>query len=142
MAITAKPVNGETGWGTTLNAHLDSLKEYVDEQIAANVPDTDAFTSYTDKDSSGSALAEGEVYKAQCDGFVTARCASGIRGISDAFNPPTTVILNSIGASGFQNGFTLPVSKDEYFKVSYISGSAALTMYWKGIGSTLKPVKQ
>lgn len=125
-----------TNAAPTADAELAN-KKYVDDQLAAAVPDDDAFGSWTDKDSGGSvALAKDEVYKVGSDGFVSIYDAAGasysIAILTDGSNPPVTIRRGAYGG-GDRNGLTCPVRKDDYWKVS--STTTPDSIYWLPIGT-------
>lgn len=109
-------------------------KKYVDDQIAAMGADDDAFGSWTNKDSGGSAnLAKDEVYKVGSDGFVLAYfTGSGTSaGYTDGSNPPTAKRAQNIGGEEVPGFIMLPVKKDDYWK---ITGTTTI-INWLPIGS-------
>ena len=99
-------------------------KKYVDDQIAAAVPDDNAFGSWTSKNNN-------IVYQAVSDGFVCAYGAapSTVRGYTDSSNPPGTQRLLSASGTSAQS-ITMPVKKNDYWKVT-----GASTVYWLPIGA-------
>lgn len=114
-------------------------KKYVDDLIAAEVT-ARSFGAWTDKDSGGSvALAKDEVYKVGSDGFVVAVGVYNrdIQGYTDGSNPPTTQRCDNFGYAnaGQQPNFTMPVRKDDYWKVTQSGAGAIESLYWLPIGS-------
>jgi len=105
-----------------------SNKKYVDDQIAAAVPDDDAFGAWLGK-------TPDTVYLAATDGFVCAGSTEGttndLKGYTDSSNPPTTLRLKSVlfvsGAS--ISSITMPVRKGDYWKVT-----GASWIYWLPVG--------
>lgn len=104
-------------------------KKYVDDQLAAAVPDDDAFGSRASK-------SDDIAYKAASDGFVIAyqtSATASLYGYTDASNQPTTV-ANQFKKSGEEAPYILgnimfPVIKGNYWKVT---GSDIV--YWLPVG--------
>lgn len=75
--------------------------------------------------------------QAATDGFV---CVSGVighvvSGYTDGSNPPETIRVSSGDTSspGSKHGFSMPVKKNDYWKVE--TGAATPTIYWIPLGS-------
>ena len=108
-------------------------KKYVDDTVAAAIPDDDAFGTWT-------SCSLGTVYQAASDGFVCAMLLNSneeVAGWTDSSNPPTTERLqvcgySSASASDKSASFTMPVKKSDYWKVT--SGGTP-TIYWLPIGA-------
>jgi hypothetical protein len=101
-----------------------AIKAHVTTQIAAAVPDDDAFGTWASK-------ANNTNYLAASDGIVCAWRNEGTsdtsQGLTDGSNPPTTVRIQDTGSKA---SITFPVKKGNYWKVTNIS-----TVYWLPIGA-------
>ena len=87
-------------------------------------------------DTDDDALAVTTVYEAVCDGFITANGNSSLDGdltcLSDGSSPPTTkLVADRRGQSGRAYGFTCPIRKGDFVK---LTGSAT-AIYWTPIGT-------
>lgn len=76
------------------------------------------------------------VYEAYTDGIVTAYVTATsndearLDGYTDGSNPPTTKIAAWQTSTNYKGGFTFPVKKGNYWKVTKISGTATITIKW------------
>lgn len=109
---------------------------YVDAQIAAEVI-ARSFGTWTVKDSGGSDdLVKDEIYKVGSDGFViaysNATSGVGIKGYTSSSSSPTQKFANS-GEASDPAGITMPIKKDDYWKVTIASGD--VTINWLPIGT-------
>lgn len=101
-----------------------------------NLPST-GFGAWTSK-------SLGTAYQATTDGFVTFVCADVDNGddfqiLTDSNSPPTTMrqrIYTPSSTTAFAGSMTSPVRKNDYYKVSAVSGSCSSpTMYFLPSGS-------
>ena len=105
-------------------ATQQSIKAYVDTQIAAAVPDDDAFGAWASKSNNTSYLAES-------DGFVVAMTNDSAAQLSiytDSANPPTTLRVSERRDYATTNCIC-PVKKGDYWKTT-----GASTVFWLPIG--------
>lgn len=107
-------------------------KKYVDDQIAVAIDSI--LGSWTSLDSNSNTLAKDNVYKAGSDGFVVIvkNNVNEALGYTDNSSPPTTLRTICVGA-GSKAGGTMPVKKDDYWKITTTSGVP--TLYWIPIGN-------
>lgn len=126
--------DNDTSWGSTA-----AVIDYVDTQVA--VVDDDAFGTWTNLDSLSAALAVDETYKVGSDGFVTAEGLGGPGFTSweaktDGSSPPTTIRYNIYGVATTHMGVTIPVKKDDYWRITTVNAAAtSVNIYWLPIGS-------
>ena len=75
--------------------------------------------------------ADNTVYQAATDGFVLCRGTTDIAvvGYTDGSNPPTTERIRQASSQNSINSFTMPVRKNDYWKVT--GGSV---IYWIPLG--------
>lgn len=103
-----------------------STKAYIDTEIAAAVPDDDAFGSWASK-------SDNTVYEAASDGFVCAYYTGGssqpIVIKTDSSNPPTTVRLSKLNYQ-YGGSLTCPVKKGDFWKTEN-----ANVVWWLPIGA-------
>ena len=112
--------DNDTTWPTSA-----AVKDFVDTQIDAALPDDDAFGAWLSR-------SNNTEYQAASDGFVIARSNSDVngKGFTDGSSPPTTQRGASYATAGFQDSFMMPVKKDDYWKVTNIA-----TVYWLPVGA-------
>ena len=91
------------------------------------------FGSWTNKDSANNTLVKNTVYKVTSDGFICARHTNGvIYGYTDSSSSPNTLrVANDAACLG--TSVTLPVRKDDYFKLTTNVNITAI--YWLPMGS-------
>ena len=104
-------------------------KKYVDDTVAAAVPDDDAFGDWASKSTD-------TAYEAESDGFVcafnTGHNDGALIGLTDENNPPTTQRVGDRGGQApaeFLASIMMPVKKGHYWKVTN-----ADTVYWLPVG--------
>lgn len=104
-------------------------KKFVDDQV-----DTKNFGAWSSVDSLSASLASGEVYKADCDGFVVAYSDQGnTHLLTDGSNPPTTRRSQDADADNTWSNVFCPIRKDDYVKV--VGNTAIIGYYWLPMGT-------
>jgi len=84
--------------------------------------------------------SSGSIYQAATDGFVVAYAStdtqdSDIVGYTDSSSNPSTVRIEQYGGGGGSvSGFTMPVRKGDYWKVTYSQGGAP-NINWMPLGT-------
>ncbi|MFC1677988.1 hypothetical protein ACFL3G_13135, partial [Planctomycetota bacterium] len=103
------------------------------------------FGDWTATDSNSDAFSRIGVYKASTDGFVVAWSENPvsqtyIQAYTDSSNPPTTIRSKNHADDG-QAGITLPVKKDDYWKIT-VQPTSDHTIYWIPLGDGGAPERQ
>lgn len=92
-----------------------------------------SFGSWTSNDSSEHTIVSNKIYKATSDGFIVFAGSphSSFWVYSDSNNPPQTERYRSYMYEDhpYVTG-TLPIKKNDYFKLSWTYGPAPLYIYW------------
>ena len=96
--------------------------------------DTKGFGTWVDKSASYGAQ------QAATDGWVVMYgYKSGtlfeVTGLTDAKADPTTVVCGDSGTSGGYAGFTMPVKKNNYWKLIMTTSPTALSVQWVPVGA-------
>lgn len=112
--------------------YADSIATGKEDAIVTQAT-ANLFGAWTTDDTVAATLVKDTVYKAQCDGFVTAFIATGhsVVGFTDSSNPPTTERTHNVDGSG--GGITVPVRKDDYVKIESSGGTP--TLHWLPFGT-------
>jgi len=95
------------------------------------------FGTMTSNDSDTNAINQDNIYKATSDGLLLIVTGTGT-GITmdfymDTNATPTTQILDSTGIS--KEAITLPIFKNNYFKIESNTSDDKFTIYWVPVGS-------
>lgn len=116
-------------------------KAYSDTKESTIVTQSTAglFGSWANIDSLSATLVKDEVYKVGSDGFVVAVGLYNrvIKGYTDGSNPPVAQRCDNFGYAnaGQQPNFTMPVRKDDYWKVTQSGAGAIESLYWLPFGT-------
>lgn len=129
-------------------ASQQSIKKYVDDQIAAYIASEVTLSAYTNEDSETNAMLKDHAYLAATDGEVYANAApSGgglyLRGYVGGTNDPAGAgdkIQDDGNAANANHAcVSFSVAEGEYFEL-VTDSTNAVTIYWRSRGTLSKPV--
>lgn len=132
-------------------ASQQSIKAYVDTQIAAYIASEVTLSAYCTDDSESNAMLKAHAYKAVTPGVASVFCymtagLAWIKGYVGATSDPVgagTLIhrrSQDTEGQGYYVGFDLHVAKDEYFEIT--TSADTPTIRWISLGTLSKPVDQ
>jgi len=118
-----------------------TVKAIPDDSVTTGKIDS-IFGSWTSIDSDTNTLAHTSVYKATSDGFVVGFISGvdqwqTITCYTDSSSSPTTIRQQSSSSGGTScpPDFSMPVKKNDYWKVTRTATDSAPTIYWMPIGN-------
>jgi len=125
--LAAATESGDSDRTIADKAYVDAKEDIISTQATAGI-----FGARTDKDSGGSDdLVINQVYKAECDGFITFCHQQGNQGLlyfyTDSNSTPTTEI--GINHGDWGNGYWMncvPIKKDDYWTITYAGAGTGL----------------
>ncbi len=118
-----------------------ACKEYSDKKELALLTQATAgiFGARTTSDTTPTAFAKTSIYRAQCDGFLTVNVETNDQGFdieSDSNATPTTEIAVIETHMSVHLSITVPIKKDDYWRIVQTLGSSNPTsIYWLPIGT-------
>ena len=107
-------------------------KKYIDDQVAAALPDEDAFGTWTNTDSESNDFTSGSGYQAGSDGFVIVEGATIVVGET----PVGTVKTRNVDAiSAGRAGICMPVKSGDTWEVTTSGTGGSPEIWWLPIGT-------
>jgi len=127
---------GDTVWVDVPSSGEMTLQDAITTGVIGGGGDGSlAFGNWNTTDSgqiggTGAVLSEATTYQAATDGFVVLVGTNDTRltAYTDGANPPATKRLYNFGYSNAQSGLTMPVRKDDYWRVTVADGTAVF--FW------------